>query len=131
MDCACEMGGYSYDNGPELFTSKIVKARKKYACEECRSSIHPGEKHEYVVGKWDGDFASFRTCRDCLSLRDQFFTKGHTIGSLWLEFSDTLYDWGYEVPEDCIVELSDKAREKVCRAIEEGWGYLENRKSTK
>lgn len=122
MECSCD-ASINDAEYPEVFKKKIRKARKKHSCNECRRSIYPGEEYEHCSGKWDGAFETYKTCIDCLSLRDQFFSHGWCYRSLWPDFLDTIHEWGYEVPESCISELTPKAREKVCKAIEEGWEY--------
>lgn len=63
MECFCD-----YDP-PEAWSSKEQTARKEHRCEECNRSIQPGEKYEYVWGKWDGIVSVFKTCSRCLEIR--------------------------------------------------------------
>jgi hypothetical protein len=62
-DCVCD-----YDP-PEFYEARIQKARKQYKCEECTGTIEPGEPYEYVAGRWDGYFDTFKTCQRCVDLR--------------------------------------------------------------
>jgi hypothetical protein len=63
MDCFCD-----YD-APEVYSSTKPKARKPHQCEECGGPILPGEKYEYVFGKWDGYVSTFKTCERCFDIR--------------------------------------------------------------
>ena len=45
-------------------------ARKPHKCYECSRAILPGERYERAVGVWAGEFAVFKTCSLCLSLRE-------------------------------------------------------------
>ena len=63
-ECFCD-----YDF-PAVFTSKLVKARESHRCSECGSEIKAGEQYETVRGLWDGQWERFKTCSDCLAIRD-------------------------------------------------------------
>jgi len=123
--CNCEVDLDERDS-PEICNTVMRTARKIHKCDECRREIKPSEKYESCRGKWKGDFETYKTCADCLSLRNQFFSCGWGFGDIWSNFRDTIGEWNYEVPEDCIVELTQKAREKVCQEIEDGWEYLDD-----
>lgn len=62
FDCYCD-----YDP-PAFFSKTVRRARKPHRCDECRGQILPGEKYEYVSGKWD-DFCTFEICEHCIDLR--------------------------------------------------------------
>ena len=58
-----------YD-APSFYNSREVRARKEHKCVECCGTINIGEKYEYVVGAWVGELRVYKTCSDCLTLRD-------------------------------------------------------------
>ena len=58
-----------YDE-PSFYNSKDVRAQKEHKCVECGGTINIGEKYEYVVGAWVGELRVYKTCSDCLGLRD-------------------------------------------------------------
>jgi len=118
-DCACVYVG-DYD-GPEFVSEKIVKARKIHKCGECGREISPGEKYEKVVGKWEGDLSSHKTCVDCLSIRDNFFCNGWAYGGIWEHLQEHLLEMQGSVSSDCLIGLTPKARESVCEHIEDIW----------
>ena len=62
-DCSCD-----YEPA-ELYNAQIVRARKQYRCEECGCAILPGERYEYVFGKWEGYVSTFKTCERCRDIR--------------------------------------------------------------
>lgn len=62
-ECVCEP--YSGDETWEWCREKIVAARKPYKCCECADAIKIGERHEYMVGKADGEIYQYRTCLFC------------------------------------------------------------------
>lgn len=74
---------------PRLITDSRPKARKQHICCECGSTIYPGETYERVDGLWD-DFATFKTCLFCASVRlsahsdfDLNSDEGFAFGELW------------------------------------------------
>lgn len=74
-ECFCD-----YD--PATFYSRREpKARKLHQCEECGRAIQAGEQYEKVVGKWDGDVSTFKTCSRCTALRDHI--KAHVPCFCW------------------------------------------------
>lgn len=54
---------------PSMYEVSTHAARKAHRCYECSRTIQPGERYEKVVGVWDGDFGTYKTCRHCLDLR--------------------------------------------------------------
>ncbi len=62
MNCACD-----YDP-PSFYSRDVRRARKQHKCFECGGAIFPGDKYEYVSGKWDW-FSEFHTCSRCSDLR--------------------------------------------------------------
>lgn len=63
IDCYCD-----YDP-PEVYSSRIVRARKEYRCYECHKPIRVGERHEYAFGVTDGYTYQPRTCMSCVGIR--------------------------------------------------------------
>lgn len=89
--CDCD---WDYDQ-PSFYRETLIAAsRKQYRCDECRGPILKGEQYKQVVGKWEGDLDTFRTCQPCIELKQ------------WAEIS---------VPCFCasIGELHERAREMV------------------
>ena len=73
--CACDW------DPAEAYCKTTVVARKRHSCSECFGWIEPGESYERVWGKWDGSQDTFKTCPDCLALRD--WTKAHVPCFCW------------------------------------------------
>lgn len=68
LDCYCD-----YDP-PSVYSSRMVRARKRYHCYECHSAINVGDRHEYAFGAYDGYTYQPRTCAHCVAIR-QFVTN--------------------------------------------------------
>jgi len=122
MECSWDASINDYDyEGPEFFKDKMVVARKQHKCSECCQAIEPGVKYEHVYGIWDGDTHTYKTCPDCLSLRQQFFLHGYYYEQLWDDFKDAFGYIDSEIPESCISKLTPGARARVCAMIEKWW----------
>lgn len=75
-ECFCD-----YD-APSQYTRTPVKAAKKeHECDECRRTIQPGEAYEHVWGIWDGQSDTFKTCAQCLALKE--WVKAHVPCFCW------------------------------------------------
>jgi hypothetical protein len=131
-DCACVYVG-DYD-GPEFCHAERRRARKTHKCDECWREIVAGETYEHVRGKWDGYMSTFKTCGDCLSIRDSFFCEGFMYGGLWEDLHEHLHAvvrFGTGIDSSCLVSLTPRAREKVCDEIEELWEGMDDDRSGK
>ena len=117
MHCTCQISNDTGEQG-QMFTKHNRKAHKEHRCCECGKTILPREEYRYESGKWDDEISSFRTCLDCLSVRDVIFCS-YVYGNIWEDLWEQIR--GYGVPEACIAELTQRAREMVCEEIEESW----------
>jgi len=62
--------------GPDVYESKPVKARKCHRCCECQRAIAPGEHYWRAKGLWEGEWSSFSTCAECQRLWDRLELMG-------------------------------------------------------
>ena len=129
MDCSCEIDASDCgDYEPCAFINeKSHVARKPHRCSECRRTIAPGERYQYISGKWGGSLDVFKVCSDCEQARAVFFTNGYPLGAIWDEISSLVYDTNGDIPEACISRLTPRAREKVCEWVEDAWMRYEKR----
>ncbi len=120
MDCSCiYIDGDG--EGPAFCYSKIRKARKGHTCTECRREIKPGEHYEHVTGKWEGELDTFKTCPECLDIRNIFFCESWAFGQIKSNLRANIYSRDGEVSEACMAALTPKARAIVCDIIERYW----------
>lgn len=86
-DCDCgSICAISYDGDDygEFQVHEMRTARKNYICCECGRAISPGDKYEYVAGKWDSGFATHRTCALCVEIREAFSCgNGYCYTRVW------------------------------------------------
>ena len=54
----------------EFYRENMRNAAKKHTCCECNSLIQPGDEYQYISGKWEGTFYTFKSCEKCADLRD-------------------------------------------------------------
>lgn len=120
-DCACVWVG-DYD-GPDFYRIDHHVAKKKWNCKECGRIIHPGEKYQYEVGSWDGDFEQVRTCVDCESVADAFFCDGVRYSRMWEDLADHLCECGGDICPIVLDDLTPRARVEVVNLID---SYLED-----
>ena len=126
MDCSCVYTDYG-EPLPEFHKAKIQMAKKNHKCCECKRTILPFEKYEYVSGMWEGDFLIFKTCIDCLDIRKEFFCDGWLYEGMKEALWEHLQDLQGEINEDCLASLTPNARAFVCKIIERIWeDYDEN-----
>lgn len=118
MGCSCTID-IDHDCRSSWYRDATPRARKPYRCCECGRDIAVGEIYHYAVGMWDGRLDAYHTCADCESVRNNLFC-GWLFGSLWEDVTYHTADGG-TFSADCIAQLTPRAREVVCEAIEEQW----------
>lgn len=59
-------------DAPQTMTMTTRKARVDHVCVECGSTIAAGSQYEYVSGVWDHRGASFKTCLECVGIRNWY-----------------------------------------------------------
>jgi len=124
--CSCAVY-LDVDCDSTLAVETIRKARKSYRCYECKGVISVGERYEETTQKYDGDFSRYRTCLDCVSVRDSLFCGSWYWGQLWEHLGDHFSENGGDVPSsECMMALTQKAREKVCALIEKIWSRTDD-----
>lgn len=127
MECSCAVPADNNEQPDFCVERDLLKSRKNYQCYECRDRINIGDRYNKITGKWDGTMDTFRTCSDCVSVKNVFYSAGYCFGNIW----DDLYDFlRGTVPYNdfswsCLAELTPKAREKVCEIIEGIWESLD------
>lgn len=79
-DCYCD-----YGEPADVYTKKVVKARKVHRCYECSHSILPGQTYERVKSLYDGMWDVANTCPRCLDARE--YITAHAPCFCWLHGS--------------------------------------------
>lgn len=75
--CECD-----YDYVVNILDERLVTAaRKDHKCSECSRVIKAGESYEFVFGIAEGEGHTYKTCTQCLALRD--WLKAHIPCFCW------------------------------------------------
>lgn len=73
---------YCDDEAPPIFyRMKTHVAKVEHRCDECHGTISKGQSYERVSGMWADQFDEFKTCQNCINLRD--FVKAHVPCMCW------------------------------------------------
>lgn len=56
---------------PDIYEATVLKGRKAWRCCECLDDIPVAQRHEHVKGLWEDCWSEFRTCLDCVAMRDE------------------------------------------------------------
>lgn len=100
IDCWCD-----YEPA-QIYEQHIIKsARAKHACAECGRSILPGERYERTFGMWENQISVFKTCQDCLNIRQ--FVKNSVPCFCWAHGS-----------------MLDDAKEAIEAAYDRAWNEV-------
>ena len=99
---------------------KEVKARKEHKCTNCGREISKHEYYETIKSVEDGKIYTYKTCQDCLSIRNEFF-----CGAYYFEFMEALDEHLFaingEVSSECLNNLTPKARDMIIKKIDYIW----------
>jgi hypothetical protein len=118
----CSISGADYSESCTRLKHKIVMARKNHFCGECGKNIQSKTKYEYFVGVFNGDLYMSKTCLNCVSLRDTFFPSGgYLFGYVRDSIREQIFSLHGEVSSDCILPLTDDAKNFVFTHIENTW----------
>ena len=118
-NCSCIYVN-EFDESSFYKEEDILAARKCYVCCECGRKINVGDRYKKSVIKWNGEFRTFKTCVDCVSIINEFFCNGWHFGMVFEDLRAYMESGG-EISEECLLGLTNDARYKVFDMIEEGW----------
>lgn len=123
MDCA-GISAWDGDGATEL-SCRMVLARKKHVCCECGREIDKNDSYERYRLVYDREISEFKTCVDCLSLRDAFFDSWSFTG-IWGEFYEYVHEaYGEEIKWSALSKLTDNAKDIAFGYIEAIWNEIE------
>ena len=120
MQCGCQIETGGGDFGPDCFVERNPRARKKHICCECGGIIVKGERYRHESGIWDGQPKVYKTCLDCVSIRDTFFCD-YIYGELYDRLWEYIQKSDGEVLTSSFAELTPVARDAVFEMIEQEW----------
>ena len=125
MECSCtvemDLDGYCI-----LLSNKFVKARKEHRCTECGRIVHSGEEYFKEATVFEGHFACYKTCEDCYSIRQVFFSSGWYYGGIREQMSEFIWECQGDISVSCILQLTKPARDWTLDIIEEVYNSYED-----
>lgn len=126
-ECACVIETSDYEPAA-CFSETDRTERKAHVCCECSRTIEPGETYRHESGVWDGRPASYRTCVDCVSIRNTY-TCGYIYGMLLVSLREYIEETDGQLGG--LDKLTPAARERVIGLIQEQWDRLDMREPTR
>lgn len=120
MDCSCIYVGDTED-GQHMLNQKTCIARKVHVCGECGITIDKKTPYEFEQMVYDGRIDTFKTCMDCMSVRDAMFCDGWWYEQMWDNVRDHAESVNGQIKESCLLSLTPKAMFKVIEIIDRYW----------
>ena len=117
MDCATVCVCIDNDYCTVL-SSSTPKARKQHFCQECRSTINIDEKYEKVTEIYEGKITTHKTCLNCVSIRDVFFSDGYFYGNIIEAMEEHVFECYGDISETQICKLGPGAKKIVADIID-------------
>lgn len=82
-DCGVCIGTDDWEQGSFQCVTN-PKARKEHKCCECSRTIVKRQMYERYAGCWGGSMECYKTCMDCVNIRDGLRCgNGFIFGELW------------------------------------------------
>lgn len=98
----------------------IRTRHKDIRCCECLKIIPARTEHEYFFGRWNGEYGGYRTCLDCVSVRDAILCNW-VFHNVWEMIDEGINAFYNEPSEDCYLSMTPAGRAKVMEKIEDQW----------
>jgi hypothetical protein len=117
-DCQIEI---NIDSAPGFSDTTNPKARKEHKCCECGRVIKVGEIYNRIAGVWESEFRTYKTCRDCESIRSTFFSSW-TFTEVIEDLQEYIGEYDKEKLDECIQDLTPAAKNRVLEMYEERTG---------
>lgn len=80
----------------DVYAKDTRKAREQHKCCECSRNIKTGEYYIFEKGIWDGRWRLYKTCIDCMRVRDVYFGGAIVFGRMWDDFREKVSEGGKE-----------------------------------
>ena len=122
----CSVVDVGLDDYATTLSEKIVISRIDHICGECRKAIKKGDSYKVENNIFEGSISTYKTCLDCLSIRNVFFTDGWFFGNIRDEIHDFIFECFGDISQASISSLTPGARSWVCDEIQEYWEQYED-----
>ena len=121
MKCSCQIETDHEEESEMIFEKDLTIFKNQQRCCECGVSLTEGDRYRKEIVKHDYEAHTYRTCLDCISIRDNLFC-GWTWTCLLDDLREEIED-GEDIPESCMAALTANARARTCEMIEEHWDW--------
>jgi hypothetical protein len=83
------------DDAPDIYRSRVQRARNSYKCEECSRDIKPGEHYHYAFMVYEKRGDHFRSCEHCAVAIDWLMTNcgGFAHGGVWEDYEEHIIEY--------------------------------------
>jgi len=119
MKCSCQIETDHDEESEMIFEKDLTICKNQQRCCECGVELSIGDQYRKEIALHDYEAHTYRTCLDCISIRDNLFC-GWTWTCLLDDLREEIED-GEDIPESCMATLTIPARERVCEIIETFW----------
>ena len=120
MECACTVPAYITERA-ELISIYTPKSFKHSLCSECENVIKIGVEYRKEIYKHNDSIYVHKTCEDCLSVREVFFSNGWYYGGIWSQMAEFIVNTNGNLSVSCLLDLTKKAQDRILDMIEEHW----------
>jgi len=120
MDCATV--SIDIDDYCTELSRTTPTAHKEHKCHECYRKIQVGETYERATMAFDGTVTTNKTCCDCVSIREAFFSDGYYFERIMEDFEEHVSECREDIAEEQISKLTPRAKGIVADMMER---YLE------
>jgi len=121
MKCSCQIETDHDEESEMIFEKTLTVCKNQQRCCECGIGLLPGTSYRKEIARYDYEAHTYRTCLDCISIRDNLF-----CGWTWTNLLDDLrgeIEWNRGISESCMAALTVNARARTCEMIEEHWDW--------
>src|SRR5512141_2158603 len=106
MSYYCECDGDPLNILDERF---VIAARKDHKCSECGRTIKTGESYEFVFGLANGKGHTYKTCVQCLNLRN------------WITAHIPCFCWSYTMMREDAINVARAAAHEAPGLLFGAW----------
>ena len=119
MKCSCQIETDHDEESEMIFEKTLTVCKNQQRCCECGVELSIGDQYRKEIALHDYEAHTYRTCLDCISIRDNLFC-GWTWTCLLDDLREEIED-GEDIPESCMAALTANARARTCKIIEIFW----------
>ena len=107
-------------DGPKAYHDEYRLARKPHKCCECGGTIFYKERYHIFTGIWDDNWQTFKTCNDCMEIRNDYQKQlAWDEQPNFEELRDYIFDGNYKPDIQKFIDNCDKRGKLVPKWMRE------------